>query len=220
VYDRSKPLPLGYRLKQADATGWMAMFALNMTMMALELAAAGRDYEDIAIQCYAQFLAIGKAIAGYGGQGISLWDADDHFFKDLILTPEAEHHRLDVFSWVGIIPLFACEVVDAQMLSQVPRFRAMLYEHRGGMFDGHTICACPEHTNEKGEHLLSLVDHTMLPGILKHLLNEQEFLSSYGILSVSRIHAEKRDLGFEFVPVWRKFQLAWASLVPNQLFTD
>ena len=195
VYDRSKPLPPGYRLKQADATGWMAMFALNMTMMALELAAAGRDYEDIAIQCYAQFLAIGKAIAGYGEQGISLWDANDHFFKDLILTPEGEHRRLDVFSWVGIIPLFACEVVDAKMLSHVPRFRAMLYEHRGGMFDGHTICACPEHTNDKGEHLLSLVDHNMLPGILKHLLNEEEFLSSYGIRSVSRVHAEQHDLG-------------------------
>lgn len=195
VYDRSKPLPPGYRLKQADATGWMAMFALNMTMMALELAAAGRDYEDIAIQCYAQFLAIGKAIAGYGDHGISLWDEHDQFFKDLILTPEGEHRRLDVFSWVGIIPLFACEVVDAQMLAHVPRFRAMLYEHRGGMFDGHTICACPEMTNEKGEHLLSLVDHTMLPGILKHLFNQQEFLSEYGIRSLSRIHAERRDLG-------------------------
>jgi hypothetical protein len=195
VYDRSKPLPSGYLLKQADATGWMAMFALNMTMIALELATAGRDYENVAIQCYAQFLAIGKAIAGYGEHGISLWDASDHFFKDLIVTPEGEHGRLNVFSWVGIIPLFACEVVDAKMLSHVPRFRALLYEHRGGMFDGHTICACPEHTNDKGEHLLSLVDHTMLPGILKHLLNEQEFLSSYGIRSVSRLHAERRDLG-------------------------
>ena len=195
VYDRSKPLPPGYSLKQADATGWMAMFALNMTMMALELAAAGRDYEDIAIQCYAQFLAIGKAIAGYGDHGISLWDEEEHFFKDLILTPDGNCRRLDVFSWVGIIPLFACEVVDAKMLERVPRFRKMLYEHRGGMFDGHTICACPEHTNEKGEHLLSLVDHTMLPGILKHLFNEREFLSAYGIRSLSRIHAERRDLG-------------------------
>ncbi len=195
VYDRSKPLPSGYLLKQADATGWMAMFALNMTMMALELATAGRDYEDIAIQCYAQFLAISKAIAGYGEHNMSLWDEKDHFFKDLILMPDGEHRRLDVFSWVGIIPLFACEVVDAEMLSHVPRFRAMLYEHRGGMFDGHTICACPEHTNDKGEHLLSLVDHKMLPGILKHLLNEQEFLSPYGIRSISRLHAEQSDFG-------------------------
>jgi len=195
VYDRSKPLPSGYLLKQADATGWMAVFALNMTMMALELAAAGRDYEDIAIQCYAQFLAISKAIAGYGEHNMSLWDEKDHFFKDLILMPEGEYRRLDVFSWVGIVPLFACEVVDAEILSHVPRFRAMLYEHRGGMFDGHTICACPEHTNDKGEHLLSLVDHKMLPRILKHLLNEQEFLSPYGIRSISRLHGEQPDLG-------------------------
>ncbi|MGR8930527.1 MAG: MGH1-like glycoside hydrolase domain-containing protein [Gammaproteobacteria bacterium] len=195
VYDRSRPLPEGYRLKQADATGWMAMFALNMTMMALELAAAGREYEDIAIQCYAQFLAIGKAIAGYGDHNISLWDENDHFFKDLIMTPGGQYQRLDVFSWVGIIPLFACEVVDAQMLEKVPRFREKLYEYRGGMFDGHTICACPEHTNEKGEHLLSLVDHTTLPGILKHLLNDEEFLSEYGIRSLSRKHAEHHDIG-------------------------
>ncbi|MDD4913456.1 MAG: glucosidase [Methylococcales bacterium] len=195
VYDRSRPLPAGYRLKQADATGWMAMSALNMTMMALELTAAGRDYEDIAIQCYAQFLAIGKAIAGYGPHGVSLWDAKDHFFKDLILTPSGEYQRLDVFSWVGVIPLFATEVVDAEILNHAPRFRAMLYAHRGGMFDGHTICACPEMTNEKGEHLLSLVDHGILPGILQHLLNEQEFLSAYGIRSLSKIHARQRDLG-------------------------
>ncbi|MGY6276368.1 MGH1-like glycoside hydrolase domain-containing protein [Methylomonas sp. MgM2] len=195
VYDRSRPLPPGYRLKQADATGWMAMFALNMTMMALELASAGRAYEDIAIQCYTQFLAIGRAIAGFGDHGMSLWDEDDQFFKDLILTADGACRRLDVFSWVGIIPLFACEVVDAKMLERVPRFREMIYEHRGGMFDGHTICACPEHTNEKGEHLLSLVDHTMLPGILKHVFSEQEFLSVYGIRSLSRVHAERRDLG-------------------------
>lgn len=195
VYDRSKPLPLGYALKQADATGWMAMLALNMTMMAVELAAAGREYEDIAVQCYTQFLAIAKASAGHNGHGISLWDTEDKFFKDLILTPEGGWRRLNVYSWVGIIPLFACEIVDADLLARVPRFRALLYEHRGGMFDGHTICACPEHTNEHGEHLLSLVNHTMLPGILRHLLDEKEFLSPYGIRSLSRIHAERRDLG-------------------------
>jgi hypothetical protein len=130
---------------------------------------------------------------------MSLWDADDHFFKDLILTPEGGQRRLDVFSWVGIIPLFACEVVDAHMLSHVPRFRKMLYEHRGGMFDGHTICACPEHTNEKGEHLETLEKfHRYLgdnfkvsaPGLAAHELTLKEI---NGHLSERLINLFRRD---------------------------
>jgi hypothetical protein len=196
VYDRSQPLPAGYTLKQADSTGWMAMFALNMTVMALELAVDDRDYEDIAIQCYSQFLAISNAISGhYAGHCASLWDDDDGFFKDLLMTPDGQCHRLDVFSWVGIIPLFACEVVEPRLLENVPRFKEVLKSHAGGLFDGHYICACPATVNERSEHLLSLVDHTMLPRIIKRLLNEDEFLSSYGVRSVSRIHAERKELG-------------------------
>lgn len=196
VYDRSRPLPPGYILKQADSTGWMAMFALNMTVMALELAVEDRDYEDIAIQCYSQFLAIANAISGnYADHCVSLWDNDDGFFKDLIMLPDGQCHRLDVFSWVGIIPLFACEVVGPRLLANVPRFAQLLKTHAGGLFDGHHICACPATMNDRDEHLLSLVDHTMLPRILKRLLGEEEFLSRYGIRSVSRIHAERKDMG-------------------------
>ncbi|HQU15799.1 MAG: glucosidase [Chromatiales bacterium 21-64-14] len=195
VYDRSRPLPPGYSLKQADATGWMAMFALNMTVIALELATENPDYEDVAIQCYSQFLAIANVISGHSEQCISLWDPDDRFFKDLVVGPDGACRRIDVFSWVGLIPLFACEVIDRRLLDKAPRFRALLDEHKGGLFDGHYICACPQWENERGEHLLSLVDHTMLPHILKRLMNEQEFLSPYGVRSLSRIHAERRDLG-------------------------
>jgi len=198
VYDRSQPLPPGFSLKQADATGWMAMFALNMTVMALELAAEDSDYEDIAIQCYMQFLGIANTIAGHAdphGHSLSLWDPQDGFFKDLVVGPDGSCQRIDVFSWVGLIPLFACEIVDQRLLKNAPRFAAMLGEHGGGLFDGHYICQCPSHVNERGERLLALVDHTMLPHILRHLLSEDEFLSRYGIRSVSRIHAERRDLG-------------------------
>jgi hypothetical protein len=198
VYDRSQPLPTGYRLKQADATGWMAMFGLNLTVMALELAAEDADYEDVAMQCYSQFLGVANALAGNAdphGHGLSLWDPQDGFFKDLVVGPDGRTQRIDVFSWVGIIPLFACEVVDQRLLRNVPRFAALLRGHAGGLFDGHTICACPQHTNERGEHLLSLVDHTMLPPILRHLLAEDEFLSPYGIRAVSKVHATRRDLG-------------------------
>ncbi|MFO1146661.1 MAG: glucosidase, partial [Rhodospirillales bacterium] len=195
VVDRSQPLPPGYSLKQADATGWVAMFALNMTVMALELAITDPDYENIALQTYEQFLAIANAIGGHSDGGVSLWDEDAGFFKDLICAPDGGYHRIDVYSMVGLIPLFATEVIDARLLANVPRFRRRLHQHKGGMFRGNSVCLCPDWENERGEHLLALVDHTMLPRILQHLLSEDEFLSPYGIRSVSRVHAAHRDLG-------------------------
>ena len=197
VYDRSQPLPPGYSLKQADATGWMAMFALNMTVMALELAAEDSDYEDIAIQCYEQFLGIASTIAGNGAykKGLSLWDPVDGFFKDLVVGPDGSTCRIDVFSWVGIIPLFACEIIDQRLLRNAPRFAQVLEDHEGGLFDGHSVCACPRHENERGERLLSLVDSSMLRRMLAHILAEDEFLSRYGVRGVSRVHATRQDLG-------------------------
>jgi mannosylglycerate hydrolase MGH1-like protein len=195
VFDRSQSLPPGFSLKQADATGWMAMFALNMTVMALELATEDPDYESIAIQTFTQFLAIANAIAGHVDGGVSLWDPEAGFFKDLIIDPEDKPHRIDVYSLVGLIPLFATEVIDQRLLAAVPRFRTLLRNHRGGRFQGSYVCAWPDWENRRGEHLLALVDHTMLPHILKRLLSAREFMSPYGVRSVSRIHAEQRDLG-------------------------
>ena len=195
VYDRSQPLPPGYSLKQADATGWMAMFALNMTVMCLELAASDSDYEDLAIQCYLQFLGIAKTIAGGSGIGVSLWDEQDGFFKDVVVGPDGSAQRIDVFSWVGLIPLFACEIVDQRLLKASPRFERVMKMHRYGLFDGHYVSECPTKINARGEHLLSLVDAAKLRRILQHLLSEGEFLSDYGVRSVSRIHAQRQDLG-------------------------
>ena len=236
VVDRSQPLPPGYSLKQADATGWVAMFALNMTVMALELAIEDRDYENIAMQTYEQFLAIANAIGGHADGGVSLWDPDAGFFKDLICTPDGQYHRIDVYSMVGLIPLFATEVIDRRLLANVPRFRERLRRHKGGAFQGNYVCACPDWENERGEHLLAMVDHTMLPRILSHLLSENEFLSSYGVRSVSRVHAEHRDLGvlpgigqamieyvpgeFELAAVRRQLQLARADLDAGELHAD
>jgi len=196
VYDRSRDLPPGYTLKQADATGWMAMFSINMVVMALEINRHDPEYEDIAIQCYQQFLAIANTIAGSDDGGVSLWDFDDGFFKDLLITPQNETHHIDVYSWVGLIPLFACEVIDQRLLENAPRFRQLLREHKGGLFQGNYICACPEWENERGEHLLALVDHSQLPRILERLLNKDEFFSPYGIRSVSKVHQHYRDLGY------------------------
>ncbi|HKL77359.1 MAG TPA: glucosidase [Gammaproteobacteria bacterium] len=196
VYDRSQPLPPGYTLKQADATGWMAMFALNMTVMALELCRADNSYEAMAIQAYEQFLAIAEAIAGSEESGpVSLWDQEAGFFKDVVVTPDGAGHHIDVYSWVGIIPLFAAEVVGPELLDCAPRFRDMLHAHQGGLFRGSQVCACPDAANERGEHLLALVDPAMLPPMLHRILAEDEFLSPHGVRSVSRVHAAHTDLG-------------------------
>lgn len=195
VYDRSQPLPQGFSLKQADATGWMAMFALNMTLMCLELNAEDSDYEDIAIQCYLQFLGIAKTIAGGSGMGVSLWDEADGFFKDVVVGPDGSAQRIDVFSWVGLIPLFACEIVDKRLLERAPKFQRTMTAHRYGLFEGLTVSECPTKTNARGEHLLALVDADKLKRVLQHLLSESEFLSSFGIRSVSRLHAQRQDLG-------------------------
>jgi hypothetical protein len=196
VYDRSHPLPPGYSLKQADATGWMAMFSLDMTVIALELCAKDRNYEAMAIHCYKQFLAIGEAIAGNPETGMpSLWDQEKGFFMDLLVTPDGVGHRIEVYSWVGLIPLFATEIVDRRLLANAPGFADLLSAHKGGLFRGSTVCLCPDWENERGEHLLALVDHTMLPRILERLLDEEQFLSPFGIRSVSRIHATQTHLG-------------------------
>ena len=166
-----------------------------MTVMALELTVEDPNYEDMALQTFEQFLAIANAVAGKEGGGIPLWDADDGFFKDVVTTPDRGQHRIDVYSWVGLIPLFATEVIDQRLLDSAPRFRELLRTNKGGLFRGNYICACPEWENERGEHLLALVDHSMLPRILIRLLDEQQFLSPYGIRSVSKIHATQRELG-------------------------
>ncbi len=195
VYDRSQPLPPGFSLKQADSTGWMAMFALNMTLIALELATEDPAYEAVAIQCYTQFMGIANAIAGGSDGAIALWDEQDGFFKDVVVAPDGSQHRVDVFSWVGLIPLFAVEVIDQRLLAGAPRFAATMERFYRGYFDGHSVAACPIATNARGEHILSLVNTGMLRKILARLLNEGEFLSRHGVRSVSRIHAERSDLG-------------------------
>ena len=195
VYDRSMQLPPGFALKQADATGWMAMFSLNLTVIALEIATEDASYEAIAIQCYSEFLAIANAISGYIGSSESLWDEADGFYKDLVVSPDGSERRIDVFSCVGMIPLFAAEVLDQRLLKHVPRFAGILNQHAGGLFDGHTICACPATVNERGEHLLALVSADKLPRILQRLLDSEQFLSPYGVRSVSKLHATQQHLG-------------------------
>jgi hypothetical protein len=110
-------------------------------------------------------------------------------------SDDGSWRHIDVYSMVGLIPLFATEVIDHRLLSRAPRFRDRLRRHKGGLFRGHYVCACPDWENDRGEHLLSVVDHTMLQPILTRLLDEEQFLSQVGVRSVSRIHEHHKDLG-------------------------
>jgi hypothetical protein len=140
-------------------------------------------------------MAIANSIAGHGHHGLSLWDGKDEFFKDLIVTPEGQSRHIDVFSWVGLIPLFASEVIDLRLLERVARFRAVLEQHYKDIYDGHKVIHCPIQTNARGEHLLSLLGPHRLECVLKRVLSENEFLSPYGVRSISRLHADRCDLG-------------------------
>ena len=151
---------------------------------------------DLAFHCFKQFLAIAAAIAGSEESGTpALWDEEAGFFKDLLVCPDGTTQRIEVYSWVGIIPLFATEVVDRRLLDRAPRFVSLMKAHKGGRFLGSTVCACPDWENDQGEHLLALVDPTMLPLVLERLLDEDQFLSPHGVRSVSRVHAGETDLG-------------------------
>ncbi|MDW7709250.1 MAG: hypothetical protein SCH98_02155 [Deferrisomatales bacterium] len=194
VYDRSRPLPPGYRLKQADASGWMALYALNLTAMAIELAQDEPAYQDLAIQLHGQFFAIAEAMHGWSETGVALWDERDRFFKDAVATPGGSY-PLSVFSWVGMIPLFGAEVVGPGPLAKLPRYREFLQGHAGGVYNGHIVCACPHTENPEGSHLFSLALPAHLPDILARVLSADEFLSPHGARALSRAHGDGRSLG-------------------------
>jgi hypothetical protein len=194
VFDRSQPMPPGFSLKQADATGWMAMLALNLTVMAIELAMEDPAYEDMAIQFHAQFFAIANAMHGHNETGAALWDPGDRFFKDALESPHGTF-PLPVFSWVGLIPIFGVETGSPEQLEKLPRYKSFLAGHAGGRYDGHFVCACPHTENTRGEHLFSLALPADIPDIMERVLNADEFISTYGVRALSKVHARKQDLG-------------------------
>ena len=124
VFDRSKPLPTGGFINQADGTSWMAMYCLNLLRIALELARHNNVYEDIATKFFEHFLGIAAAINGVGGRRLGLWDEQDEFYYDRLCLPDGENMPLKLRSMVGLIPLFAVEVLEPALLKELPDFAA------------------------------------------------------------------------------------------------
>ncbi len=189
-FDRSAPLPTGGFINQADGTSWMAMYSLNLMRIALELARHNRTYEDIATKFFEHFLHIAAAINGVGEGTLGLWDDEDGFYYDHLCRPDGESLPLKVRSLVGLIPILAVETIETDLLHALPGFRERMewfLEHRPGLA---TLVSRWDRPGMGGRHLLSLLRGHRLKCLLRRMLDPGEFLSDYGIRSVSRFHQD------------------------------
>jgi hypothetical protein len=190
VFDRSAPLPTGGHIEQADGTGWMAMYCLNLLAIAMELAKHDSSYEDVASKFWEHFLYIAHAINHLGHDGEGLWSEQDGFFYDVLHLPGGEHVQLKVRSMVGLIPLFAVETLEPSIVEKLGGFKRRLnwfIDHRPDLTDS---VACMRTRGTQERRLLSMVGRDQLRRILKVMLDENEFLSDYGIRAISRYHAD------------------------------
>jgi hypothetical protein len=191
VFDRSAALPTGGHINQADGTSWMAMYALNLMRIALELSRENPIYQDLATKFFEHFLYIASAMTNIGGDGFDLWNEEDKFFYDALCTPDGKTVPLKVRSMVGLIPLFAVEVLDAEVLEECPEFAERLRWFLDYRPDLARLVSRWEEPGMKQTHLLSLLRGRRMKQILKRMLDETEFLSEFGIRALSRHHQEQ-----------------------------
>lgn len=188
VFDRSSQLPSGGVLEQSDGTSWMAMFSLNMLAIALELAKNDKVYEDVASKFFEHFVYISDAMNNVGYENSELWNERDGFYYDVLHLPDRRNIPMRIRSMVGLIPLFAVETLEHDWLANLPDFKRRtewFLENRSDLTDE---ISCLQERGQNGRHLMALVNKTRLQRILRCLLSESEFLSDYGIRSISRYH--------------------------------
>jgi len=188
VFDRSSPLPTGGFINQADATSWMAMYCLSLLRAALELALNDPAYEDIAVKFFEHFLSIAGAINGAGDDRLGLWDETDEFYYDQLVLPDGTQVALKIHSIVGLIPMFANQVLEPEVLQLLPEFSARMQwflEHRPKLAN----LVSNWHIAGQGDRrLLSLLRGHRLKALLHRMLDEKRFLSEYGIRALSKNH--------------------------------
>jgi hypothetical protein len=190
VFDRSAPLPGGGHLEQSDGTSWMGMYCLNMLAIALELAKDNPVYEDVASKFFEHFAYIAHATHDLGGEGLSLWDEDDGFYYDVLHT-DGYHRQLKIRSMVGLIPLFAVQTLEPEVIGKLPAFRRRMewfIENRPELREHVDELPGPRGGTRR---LLSIVTRRQLPRVLRFMLDEAEFLSPHGIRAVSQVHREQ-----------------------------
>ena len=190
VFDRSAPLPTGGHLEQADGTAWVALFCQNMLEIAFELAAHDRTYEKLATNYGVEFLLIARAMNGIGPEG--MWDEEDGFYYDVLRLPDGSATRLKVRSIVGLLPLCAATTVDKWQRERVPRLTEQMFDRLRRMPELRDAIHAtgPGHFGVAERGMIALVNQQRLRRILTRMLDESEFLSPFGIRSLSRYHAD------------------------------
>ncbi|GAC1388606.1 MAG: glucosidase [Ktedonobacteraceae bacterium] len=190
VFDRNLVLPDGSFLEQSDGTSWMGMYCLNMLTIALELAQDNLDYSDIASKFFEHFVYIAHAMNDMGVDGLELWDEEDGFYYDVLHRIDGTHIPLQVRSMVGLIPLFAISILDSELIDRLPSFKRRMewfinnWEHTGNHIE------TTQETGQGENLLLAIVNRQKLGRILATMLDESEFLSQYGLRSLSRYHKD------------------------------
>jgi len=188
VFDRSAPLPTGGYLEQADGTAWMAFFCQCMLEIANQLALSDRDYVEMGLKFLEHFFWISSSMAHCGNTG--MWDEEDGFFYDVLRLPDGQAQRLKVRSMVGLLPLCATTVFDGIVLKKYPEIAKRMRRFLEARPEISARIHDPAKTGVGGRRLASILDESKLRRVLAKMLDEREFLSEFGIRSLSRYHAD------------------------------
>jgi hypothetical protein len=187
VFDRSSPLPTGGYLEQADGTAWMALFCQNMLEIAGQLALEKPAYADMCVKFLEHYLWIASSMV-HAGEDVGMWDEEDGFFYDVLRLPDGGGQRLKVRSMVGLLPLCAVTVFEGEVLNKYPELAIRVRRFLDARPELTSFIHDPSRQGEAGRRLAAILDEEKLRRVLAKMLDEEEFLSPYGIRSISRYH--------------------------------
>ena len=208
VFNRSAPVPGGGHLEQADGTSWMAMYAVNMMQIAMELSLYNPVYESMAVKFSEHFLFIAGSITHMGEESTGLWDEEDGFYYDLLRKPDGRWERLRLRSLVGLIPLYATIIFDEAKWTNLPLLKQRMDQLKERRPDLAALVSNWKDTKGQEQHLLSLLRGHRMKMLLRRMLDPNEFLSDYGIRSLSKVYEKEpfaywlngTDLSVKYVP--------------------